>query len=79
MASLLFVEKYVPSAFVRSNIKWDILEIVLSALSLAADLDPHLDTSVHLLCSALVIDAELNDITVLDAILSVGQVVCRND
>lgn len=45
----------------------DILEIILSALPLAANLDLHLDTSIHLLRSTLVVYAELDNIAILSA------------
>lgn len=43
------------------------LEFVCFSLPFTPDLDSHLDTTVHLFCSALVIDAELKNVAILPA------------
>lgn len=64
MASLLSMREIV-SANAEDLRTGNALEVVLATLSLTSNLDLHLDTTIHLFCSALVIDTELNDIAVL--------------
>jgi hypothetical protein len=56
----------------KTEEKNNALEGIRGALPLAADLDADLDGLVDVLCAALVVDAELEDVAVFEGVWAAG-------